>query len=48
MSLFVAGQAFPSKGDFAAAKIGVFCAPILVVLFGGCSVVARGAFAGNK
>ena len=29
MSLFIAGQAFPDPGDFAAAKIAVFAASIL-------------------
>jgi NhaA family Na+:H+ antiporter len=34
MSLFIAGQAFPDAGDFAAAKIAVFAASILAALAG--------------
>ena len=34
MSLFIAGQAFPSAADFAAAKIAVFGASILSALVG--------------
>lgn len=34
MSLFIAGQAFPVAGDFAAAKIAVFVASILSALLG--------------
>ena len=34
MSLFIAGQAFPSAADFAAAKIAVFAASILSAAVG--------------
>jgi len=34
MSLFIAGQAFPDSGDFAAAKIAVFAASVLSSLIG--------------
>jgi NhaA family Na+:H+ antiporter len=34
MSLFIAGQAFPSASDFAAAKIAVFCASVLAAVIG--------------
>lgn len=34
MSLFIAGQAFPVGGDFAAAKIAVFAASVLSALLG--------------
>lgn len=34
MSLFIAGQAFPDAGDFAAAKIAVFAASVLSALAG--------------
>src|SRR6516162_4188496 len=34
MSLFIAGQAFPSATDFSAAKIAVFAASILSAVFG--------------
>jgi NhaA family Na+:H+ antiporter len=34
MSLFIAGQAFPSEADFAAAKIAVFAASVLSALMG--------------
>jgi NhaA family Na+:H+ antiporter len=34
MSLFIAGQAFPSEADFAAAKIAVFAASVLSALIG--------------
>jgi len=34
MSLFIAGQAFPDPGDFAAAKIAVFVASIIAALAG--------------
>ncbi|HEY0281980.1 MAG TPA: Na+/H+ antiporter NhaA, partial [Rhizomicrobium sp.] len=34
MSLFIAGQAFPAEGDFAAAKIAVFAASVLSALVG--------------
>ena len=34
MSLFIAGQAFPAPGDFAAAKIAVFTASVLSALIG--------------
>jgi len=34
MSLFIAGQAFPDAGDFAAAKIAVFAASVLSSLIG--------------
>jgi NhaA family Na+:H+ antiporter len=34
MSLFIAGQAFPVPGDFAAAKIAVFAASVLAALIG--------------
>jgi Na+:H+ antiporter, NhaA family len=34
MSLFIAGQAFPSAPDFSAAKIAVFAASILSAVFG--------------
>lgn len=34
MSLFIAGQAFPTAADFAAAKIAIFVASILSVLIG--------------
>ncbi len=34
MSLFIAGQAFPNAGDFAAAKIAVFAASILAGIAG--------------
>jgi Na+:H+ antiporter, NhaA family len=34
MSLFVAGQAFPLAGDFAAAKIAVFAASVLSSVIG--------------
>jgi NhaA family Na+:H+ antiporter len=34
MSLFIAGQAFPVPGDFAAAKIAVFSASIVSALVG--------------
>jgi NhaA family Na+:H+ antiporter len=34
MSLFIAGQAFPSASDFSAAKIAVFVASILSVVAG--------------
>jgi NhaA family Na+:H+ antiporter len=34
MSLFIAGQAFPVQGDFAAAKIAVFAASVLAALIG--------------
>jgi Na+:H+ antiporter, NhaA family len=34
MSLFIAGQAFPEPGDFAAAKIAVFSASVLAALLG--------------
>jgi len=34
MSLFIAGQAFPVPGDFAAAKIAVFAASVLAAVIG--------------
>jgi len=34
MSLFIAGQAFPTQADFAAAKIAVFSASVLSALIG--------------
>jgi NhaA family Na+:H+ antiporter len=34
MSLFIAGQALPNAGDFAAAKIAVFAASIISALVG--------------
>ena len=34
MSLFIAGQAFPVAGDFAAAKIAVFAASVLSAVIG--------------
>ncbi|MGD9942293.1 MAG: Na+/H+ antiporter NhaA [Burkholderiaceae bacterium] len=34
MSLFIAGQAFPGAGDFAAAKIAVFAASVLAAIAG--------------
>ena len=34
MSLFIAGQAFPDPGDFAAAKIAVFIASVLAAVIG--------------
>jgi NhaA family Na+:H+ antiporter len=34
MSLFIAGQAFPSQADFAAAKLAVFSASVLSALLG--------------
>ena len=34
MSLFIAGQAFPAEGDFAAAKIAVFSASVLSAIIG--------------
>jgi NhaA family Na+:H+ antiporter len=34
MSLFIAGQAFPSAPDFSAAKIAVFAASILSAIVG--------------
>ena len=34
MSLFIAGQAFPGAGDFAAAKIAVFIASVLAAVVG--------------
>jgi NhaA family Na+:H+ antiporter len=34
MSLFIAGQAFPAMGDFAAAKIAVFAASVLSAIIG--------------
>ena len=34
MSLFIAGQAFPGTGDFAAAKVAVFAASALSALLG--------------
>ena len=34
MSLFIAGQAFPSASDFAAAKIAVFVASVLSAVVG--------------
>ena len=34
MSLFIAGQALPNSGDFAAAKIAVFAASIISALIG--------------
>jgi NhaA family Na+:H+ antiporter len=34
MSLFIAGQAFPGSGDFAAAKIAVFAASVLSAIIG--------------
>jgi NhaA family Na+:H+ antiporter len=34
MSLFIAGQAFPAMGDFAAAKIAVFSASVLSAIIG--------------
>ena len=34
MSLFIAGQAFPASGDFAAAKIAVFAASVLSAVIG--------------
>jgi NhaA family Na+:H+ antiporter len=34
MSLFIAGQAFPAAGDFAAAKIAVFAASVVSALVG--------------
>jgi NhaA family Na+:H+ antiporter len=34
MSLFIAGQAFPDPGDFAAAKLAVFGASVLSALIG--------------
>jgi NhaA family Na+:H+ antiporter len=34
MSLFIAGQAFPSAADFSAAKIAVFAASILSAAVG--------------
>jgi Na+:H+ antiporter, NhaA family len=34
MSLFIAGQAFPDVGDFAAAKIAVFAASVLSAIIG--------------
>jgi NhaA family Na+:H+ antiporter len=34
MSLFIAGQAFPSAADFSAAKIAVFAASILSAIVG--------------
>jgi NhaA family Na+:H+ antiporter len=34
MSLFIAGQAFPVQGDFAASKIAVFAASVLAALIG--------------
>jgi len=34
MSLFIAGQAFPVQGDFAAAKIAVFAASVLSAIIG--------------
>jgi NhaA family Na+:H+ antiporter len=34
MSLFIAGQAFPDAGDFAAAKIAVFAASVLSAIVG--------------
>jgi NhaA family Na+:H+ antiporter len=34
MSLFIAGQAFPTAGDFAAAKIAVFAASVLSAMIG--------------
>ena len=34
MSLFIAGQAFPAVGDFAAAKIAVFIASLLAGVTG--------------
>jgi NhaA family Na+:H+ antiporter len=34
MSLFIAGQAFPSATDFSAAKIAVFAASILSAVAG--------------
>ncbi|MDQ3170075.1 MAG: Na+/H+ antiporter NhaA, partial [Acidobacteriota bacterium] len=34
MSLFIAGQAFPDAGDFAAAKIAVFIASVLAAVIG--------------
>jgi NhaA family Na+:H+ antiporter len=34
MSLFIAGQAFPSETDFAAAKVAVFAASVLSALIG--------------
>jgi NhaA family Na+:H+ antiporter len=40
MSLFIAGQAFPLAGDFAAAKVAVFAASILSTLAGIVILVA--------
>ena len=40
MSLFIAGQAFPAEGDFAAAKIAVFAASILSAVIG-CLILWR-------
>jgi Na+:H+ antiporter, NhaA family len=34
MSLFIAGQAFPGAGDFAAAKVAVFAASVLSAVIG--------------
>jgi NhaA family Na+:H+ antiporter len=34
MSLFIAGQAFPAAGDFAAAKIAIFLASIMAGVAG--------------
>jgi NhaA family Na+:H+ antiporter len=34
MSLFIAGQAFPTESDFAAAKIAVFAASVLSAIIG--------------
>ena len=34
MSLFIAGQAFPDRADFAAAKIAVFAASVVSALIG--------------
>ena len=52
MSLFIAGQAFPDPGDFAAAKIAVFAASILAALAGVGAALeragARGAARGGS
>ena len=41
MSLFIAGQAFPDAGDFAAAKIAIFVASLLAGVTG--VAILRGA-----
>lgn len=47
MSLFIAGQAFPDAGDFAAAKIAVFIASILAGVVGAAILWPRKKEAGE-